>query len=88
MKVYLVNTIESERGWGSKIESQSIFPTEHLAKQYCDIYNKKYNSTSAVPDWYMMQEYKGIIDVTKIQFEKLKYDGDLVEMPKDWTFIE
>lgn len=88
MKVFLVNCIESERGWGSKIESQSIFPTEKLALQYCEVYNKKYNSTVAVPDWYMCQEYVGPVDVNKQQFDKCKYSGNLVEIPDNWEYVE
>ena len=34
MKVFLVNEIESEAGWGSKIDEQHIFPTADLTKKY------------------------------------------------------
>lgn len=88
MKVFLVNCIESERGWGSKIDSQSIFPTEALAKDYCKIYNEKHNFTESIPDWYMLEEYVGEVNVNKTQFEKFKYKGNLVKIPDDWEFVE
>ncbi len=54
---YTVNIIESERGWGSKIDEVIHFPTAEEADQYVKDYNTKYNppvkSLNDVPDWYM-----------------------------------
>lgn len=86
MKVYLVNLIESERGWGSKIDEQYIFPTEELAIECAKLYNEKYNTGTTTPDWYMMMEYEGAVKVSKDQFNKFKYKGDLVSIPNDWVY--
>jgi hypothetical protein len=50
--VIKVLIIESERGWGQKVEETLSFPTMEEAKKYCDEYNKDLNQSS-VPDWYM-----------------------------------
>ena len=42
MKVFLVNEIESEAGWGSKIDEQHIFPTADLAKEFVKAYNEAF----------------------------------------------
>ena len=50
-KVYI---IESERGWGQKIDEVKEFATSEEAEKYCREYNRKYNPPKAeTPDWYM-----------------------------------
>lgn len=92
MRVFLVNEIESEAGWGSRIEDQYIFPTSDLAQEFCKKYDEEYNPDrgthgASTPEWYMIQEYVGACDVTKEQFEKLKYTGTLVKMPENWEYV-
>ncbi len=53
---YKVIIIESERGWGSKIDEVIYFETADDAADYADIYNKTYNNKDYVPDWYMYAE--------------------------------
>ena len=86
MKVFLVDEIESEAGWGSRREDQYIFPTSDLAKEFCCAYNEKYNNEKSTPSWYMRQDYQGEVQVSKTQFEKFKYKGDLVKMPDVWEY--
>ena len=51
VKVYI---IESEAGWGQKIEEEMDFPTQLEAEQFCKDYNTKYNPPmDEAPDWYM-----------------------------------
>ena len=50
--------IESERGWGSKVNDVLYFDNEAEARQYVTDYNKD-NPTDHVPDWYMMACYEG-----------------------------
>lgn len=46
--------IESERGWGQKIDEIKEFPTDEAAETFCREYNNKHNPPSdTVPDWYM-----------------------------------
>ena len=89
MRVFLVHEIESERGCGLRIEDRYLFPTEEKALEFVRKYNDKYNiGVSEVPDWYMMQEYIGPVDVDKELFERRRYKGDMVEMPSNWEYVE
>lgn len=47
-----VDIIESERGWGQKIDDRKFFDTEQEARDYVVEYNKD-NNLDYVPDWYM-----------------------------------
>jgi hypothetical protein len=58
---FKVNIIESERGWGSKIDETIYFDNEAEARQYADDYNAKYNTATEVPDWYMRADYVGSV---------------------------
>ena len=69
-KVYIVAMIESEAGFGSKIDEMLYFKSEELALLYEKEYNKKYNNRPTVPSWYIMAEYYGCktIDMTNKKF--------------------
>ena len=56
---YRVDIIESERGWGQKIDETKYFDNEAEARQFVKDYNTKYNNQPTVPDWYMRAEYVG-----------------------------
>lgn len=60
---YRVNIIESERGWGQKVDETLYFDNADEAKQYANDYNTKYNPPlkpgEGVPDWYMYASYEG-----------------------------
>lgn len=58
---YRVDIIESERGWGSKIDETIYFDNEEEARKYAIDYNNKYNTATEVPDWYMRADYVGKI---------------------------
>ena len=49
---YRVDIIESERGWGQKIEDTKFFDDETKANEFVKGYNKD-NNLPYVPDWYM-----------------------------------
>ena len=57
--VYRVDIIESESGWGSKLDETLYFDNEEEARKYVVDYNAKYNTSKEVPDWYMVAEYCG-----------------------------
>lgn len=44
--------VESERGWGQKIDEVKRFPSREEAETFCAEYNKQ-NDKDHVPDWYM-----------------------------------
>lgn len=47
-RVYI---IESERGWGQKVEEAKEFPTREEAEQFCREYK--------TPDWYVFARLEG-----------------------------
>lgn len=47
-----VHIIESERGWGSKLDEVEQFDTRAEAEAFVNDYNAK-NDLPQVPDWYM-----------------------------------
>ena len=58
-RAYRVDIIESERGWGQKIDETKYFDNEAEAREWARAYNAKYNTATQVPDWYMRAEYVG-----------------------------
>ena len=54
IKVFI---IESERGWGQKVDEVKEFETLKEAEEFCEDYNS-YNNKDNVPDWYMYAEIK------------------------------
>lgn len=58
VNAYKVNIIESERGWGQKIDEVKYFDNEVEAKSFVREFNSK-NDKPYVPDWYMYAEYCG-----------------------------
>lgn len=67
-----VPVIESERGWGSKIDDWMVVLSEEDAKAFIKEFNSK-NTASSAPDWYMQAEDETKpIELTSKQMEKLK----------------
>lgn len=56
---YRVDMIESERGWGQKLDEVLYFNNEQEACDYARDYNLKHNNLNYVPDWYIRAEYRG-----------------------------
>lgn len=50
--MYKVHIIESERGWGQRIDEIKEFKTLAAAEKFVEEFNKK-NNKDTVPDWYM-----------------------------------
>jgi len=58
---YRVDIIESERGWGQKVDETIYFDNESEARDYVKQYNDKHNPpVQVVPDWYMYASVCGI----------------------------
>lgn len=47
-----VEVIESERGWGQKVDDVIDFDSYEEAERYCMEFNAQ-NDEMEVPDWYM-----------------------------------
>lgn len=58
MSKYRVEIIESECGWGQKLDEVRYFETEESALEFVREYNKG-NDKPVVPDWYMAAIYCG-----------------------------
>lgn len=52
---YRVDIIESERGWGQRIDETQYFDTLAEAQQFVKRYNAS-NNLPQVPAWYMYAE--------------------------------
>ena len=55
MNAFKVAVIESERGWGQKIDDYMITLTKEKAEEFIKEFNA-YNDKDVVPDWYMRAE--------------------------------
>lgn len=49
-KVYI---IESEAGWGQRVDETMTFPTVAKAIKFCEEYNNRHNPPGTTPEWYM-----------------------------------
>lgn len=54
-KKYKVLIIESERGWGSKVDEVREFDDEQIALDFIKDFNSQ-NTEKVAPDWYMYAE--------------------------------
>jgi len=56
-KVYI---IESERGWGQKVDEVKEFDTKEEAEAFARAYNRENNPPMAdTPEWYMYAKVEG-----------------------------
>ena len=62
-KVWAVDIIESERGWGQKVDETLYFHKKEDAQKYMEDYNKEYNNLPYVPDWYMTAWYPRCMEI-------------------------
>lgn len=60
---YQVDIIESQRGWGQKIDDTIYFQSEEMAKSYVTYYNDDL-PTDHVPDCYLQADYIGQVNVS------------------------
>lgn len=56
---FAVSFTEYERGWGQRPDGNNFFEYSEDAKQYADSYNRKYNVSDKVPDYYIRADYSG-----------------------------
>jgi hypothetical protein len=60
---FRVDIVESERGWGSKVDESIYFDNQEEAVKFANDYNDQYNpplkAGESVPDWYMYARYAG-----------------------------
>lgn len=57
-----VDIIESELGWGQKIDETIYFDDEEEARKYAEDYNKLNNPPrDSTPEWYMFAKFSKLI---------------------------
>lgn len=71
MNAFKVPVIESEKGWGQKIDDFVIFLTEEKANEFILEFNSK-NDVIVVPDWYMQCEEASPVLISEKQLEFIK----------------
>ena len=49
---FSVSIIESERGWGQKVDEVKIFESADKAWEFANEFNS-HNTAKEAPDWYM-----------------------------------
>lgn len=59
-ETHKVIIIESERGWGQKVDETLYFDNADEAKAFVRKYNENLPDGPA-PDWYMMASYEGLV---------------------------
>jgi len=55
MTKFRVDLIESERGWGQRLDERRYFDSADEAWKFVEDFNSK-NDKDSVPDWYMYAE--------------------------------
>jgi len=60
-EIHKVDIIESERGWGSKIDETKFFTSKKEAEDFVKEFNSKNDYSGPVPDWYVVAAYVGKI---------------------------
>lgn len=61
---HIVYLIESERGWGTKVDEVKTFETYDEAMSYVEEFNKDYDFYGATPDYYYIAQYRGEDDAS------------------------
>jgi len=61
MAKFRVDLIESERGWGQRLDERKYFDSADEAWKFVEDFNSK-NDKDSVPDWYMFAEDPEKID--------------------------
>jgi hypothetical protein len=52
---FRVDIIESERGWGTKVDEQRYFTSADEAWKFVESFNRD-NPKDHIPDWYMQAQ--------------------------------
>lgn len=71
--MWKVTIIESERGWGQKVDEVKQFESYKEAKQFQIEFNEE-NTALVAPDWYMVA-HDPVFDSTEVD-NKLKYNSE------------
>jgi hypothetical protein len=59
---YAVDIIESEAGWGQRIDETMYFDSKDAADKFVEKYNSK-NNLPQTPSWYMRADPPYLVDL-------------------------
>ncbi len=51
--------IESEAGWGQRVDEIKTFPSRAKAVAFAEAYNRRHNTAPTAPSWYVKAEVEG-----------------------------
>ena len=54
-----VQIVESEAGWGQKVDEVKEFATQEEAEAFVRQYNATHNPPGPTPEWYMFAKLEG-----------------------------
>jgi len=74
-KKHAVIIIESERGWGQRVDETRLFDTKQEAEAFCHKFNSS-NTEPTAPDWYMRADYAGLAEADEKAPEEKKTPKD------------
>jgi hypothetical protein len=83
---YTAIIIESERGWGRKIDEVKEFDTEKERDDFVKKFNSK-NPPGPAPDWYMIAE-KGDDVIKDADAETIRKAGALIPKEEFHTVVD
>ena len=92
-RLYEVARIESEAGWGSKVEDYVYFTTKERAEKYIKEFNAE-NNKPVTPSWYMYAAKADNIRVNAYEYgrvlshEKSGKNGLVVSRRDQFKFVE
>ena len=70
MNAFKVEIIESERGWGSKVDDYMICLSQQDAELFKEEFNS-FNISVTIPEWYMIASSISTIELNDAQLQKL-----------------
>jgi hypothetical protein len=70
MNAFKVEIIESERGWGSKVDDYMICLSQQDAELFKEEFNS-FNISVTIPEWYMAASSISTIELNDAQLQKL-----------------
>ena len=70
MNAFRVEIIESERGWGSKVDDYMICLSQQDAELFKEEFNS-FNISVTIPEWYMVASSISKIELNDAQLQKL-----------------
>jgi len=75
---YAIDWLESERGWGSKIDDTTYYKTKKEAQDVCDKWladELKRNPSRIAPDYYYQPQEPRLVDLGEVRYKEIFGEG-------------